>query len=175
MYLSRRQWTCLPILTEVINVLHTLAKTDKAKKGVNYNDGIPTPDCCHEIMGVHTDNAGVQDNENDYCQENENDSLHETTGVQENENDSFHKTTGVQDDNDNNYENDNNNYVSYNRYDNHENGSGDENGGDQPDHPETTDETTAKIPGDGIIATIFMRTIDHLGPCLQNLNKFTQE
>ena len=31
--LSRRLWTCLPMLTEVINVVHNLAKTDKAKKG----------------------------------------------------------------------------------------------------------------------------------------------
>jgi len=30
--ISRRQWTCLPIPTEVINVVQTLAKTDKAKK-----------------------------------------------------------------------------------------------------------------------------------------------
>jgi len=32
--ISRRQWTCLLMPTEVINVVHTLAKTSKAKKGI---------------------------------------------------------------------------------------------------------------------------------------------
>jgi len=66
--------------TEVINVVHTLANTDKAKKGICYNDDISAPNSYYEIAGVNTDKAVVQDNKHD--NENDNDSFHEITGVQ---------------------------------------------------------------------------------------------
>ena len=62
--ICRRQCTCLHMPTEVINGVHTLAKTENAKKGVNYNDGIPEPNTFHEIVGVNNGDVGVDNNEN---------------------------------------------------------------------------------------------------------------
>ena len=58
--ISRRQWTCLPMPAEVIDTAHTLAENDKAKEGIDYNEGIPAP-----IRGVDTDDAGVQDDDDE--------------------------------------------------------------------------------------------------------------
>ena len=49
--------------TEVIDTVHTLAKNDKAKEGINYDEGIPAPDHHDDVTGVDTDDAGVRDND----------------------------------------------------------------------------------------------------------------
>jgi len=50
---------------EVIDKVNTLAKNYKAKEGIDYNEGIPAP-----ITGVDTDDAGVQDDDDENYEEN---------------------------------------------------------------------------------------------------------
>ena len=52
--------------TDVIDAVHTLAKNDKAKEGIDYNEGIPAPDHHDDITEVDTDDAGVRDNEENF-------------------------------------------------------------------------------------------------------------
>jgi len=70
--IGRRKWTCLPMPSEVIETIHTLAKIDKAKEGISHDEG--AHDQHNDFAGVDTDVAEVQNNYEDNYenQENEN-------------------------------------------------------------------------------------------------------
>ena len=44
-------------------MVHVLAKTDNASKGVDYNDGTQEPTILQDTLGVHPDNSGVEEAE----------------------------------------------------------------------------------------------------------------
>ena len=91
--ISRRQWTCLPMPTEVIDIVHTLAEKDKAKEGIDYNENIPA-----FITEMDADDTGVQHEE---IQHNNEENLHnnEEENLHNNEENLQHDE--IFDDNDN--------------------------------------------------------------------------
>jgi len=72
--ISHRCWTSLPMAIEVINVVHELAKKDKASKRINYNDGTSElihieqtaeqTDMSGNIEGIDVESAGVDSDPN---------------------------------------------------------------------------------------------------------------